>query len=60
VLVNVNVPENVGIFIPGTLTFTFTSTFTRYIPEIALHPSRKNKARRTGYEDEAEDPNNPV
>jgi hypothetical protein len=26
VLVNVNVPENVGIFIPGT--FTFTSTFT--------------------------------
>jgi len=28
VLVNVNVPENVGIFIPGTFTFTFTSTFT--------------------------------
>jgi len=28
VLVNVNVPENVGIFIPGAFTFTFTSTFT--------------------------------
>ncbi len=28
VLVNVNVPENVSIFIPGTVTFTFTSTFT--------------------------------
>ena len=28
VLVNVTVPENVGIFIPGTFTFTFTSTFT--------------------------------
>ncbi len=28
VLVNVNVPENVGFFIPGTFTFTFTSTLT--------------------------------
>ena len=28
VRVLVNVPENVGIFIPGTFTFTFTSTFT--------------------------------
>ena len=28
VLVNVKVPENVGVFIPGTFTFTVTSTFT--------------------------------
>jgi hypothetical protein len=28
VRVLVNVPENVGILIPGTFTFTFTSTFT--------------------------------
>ena len=28
VRVLVNVPQNVGIFIPGTFTFTFTFTFT--------------------------------
>ena len=28
VLVNVDAPENSGLFVSGTFTFTFTSTFT--------------------------------